>query len=79
MCRKKTAEENVPGHFLNIVTAMHQLDGEVEDSSLLTICCLNHNPALLIKVNTKVNGFVVPMEGDTGISTSLQNLDPPKD
>ena len=58
---------------------MHQLEGEVEDFSLFAICGLNHNPAPPIKVNTKVNGFVIPMEGDTGTSTSLLNLDPPKD
>ena len=79
MCQKRTAEENVPAHSSNFVTAMHQLEGEVEDFSLLTICGLNHNPAPPIKVNTKVNGFVIPMEGDMGTSTSLLNLDPPKD
>ena len=78
MCQKKTAEENVPAHSLNIVTAMHQLEGEVEDFSLLAICGLNHNPVPPIKVNTKVNGFVIPMEGDTGTSTSHLNLVPPK-
>ena len=79
MCRKKTAEENVPAHSSNIVTAMHQLEGKVEDFSLLAICCFNHNPAPPIKVNIKVNGFVISMEGDTCTSTSLLNLDPPKD
>ena len=79
MCRKKTAEENVPGHSSNFVTAMHQLKGEVEDSGLVAICCLNHNSALLIKVNTKVNGFVIPIECETGTLTSLLNLDPPTD
>ena len=46
---------------------------------MLAICCLNHNPALPINVNTKVNEFVIPMEGDTGTSTRLLNLDPPKE
>ena len=46
---------------------------------MLAICCLNHNTALPINVNTKVNEFVIPMEGDTGTSTRLLNLDPPKE
>ena len=79
MCQKKTAEENVPAHSLNIVTAMHQLEDEVEDFSLLAICSLKYNPAPPIKVNTKVNGFVIPMEGDMGTSTRLLNLDSPKE
>ena len=42
-----------------------------QDSDLLAIYCLNHNPAPPIKVNIEVNGFVVPMEVDTGALTSL--------
>ena len=55
--------------------AMHQLEDEVEGSNLHTIYCLNHNPAPPIKVNIEVNGFAIPMEVDTGASTSLLNWD----
>ena len=76
---KENCLRKCSAHSSNFVSAMHQLEGEVEDFSLLAICGLNHNPVPPIKVNTKVNGFVIPMEGDTGTSTSLLNLDPPKD
>ena len=76
---KDTLKKCVERKLLKLVTAMYQLEDEVEDFSLLAICCLNHNPAPPIKVNTKVNGLVIPMEGDTGTSTRLLNLDPPKD
>ena len=42
-----------------------------QDSDLLAIYFLNHKPAPPIKVNIEVNGFVVPMEVDTGALTSL--------
>ena len=75
MCQEKTAKENVQAHSLNIVMAKHQLEDEVEDSNLLTIYCLNHSPAPPITVNNEVNGFVIPMEVDTGTTTSLLNWD----
>ena len=71
MFQRKTAVENVWGHSLNVVMAMHQLEDESEDFDLLAIYCLNHNPAPPIKVNIEVNGFVVPMKVDTGALTSL--------
>ena len=49
-CRKKTAEDNIRPHSLNIVRTMHQLGNEVEGSNLLVIYRLNHNPAPPTKV-----------------------------
>ena len=55
--------------------ATQQLEDEVKDSDLLAVYCLNQNPTPPIKVNIKVNGFVISMEVDTDALTNLLNWD----
>lgn len=75
VCRKKATEENIWAHSLNIVTATRQLKDELDNSDLLAMYCLNHNPIPPIKVNIEVNGFIIPKEVDMGTTTSQLNWD----
>ena len=53
--------------------ATHQLKDEVEDSDLLAIYRLKHNPEPPIKVKIEVNRFAILMNVDTGTLTTLLN------
>ena len=49
VCRKKTAEENVPAHSSNIVTATHQLEGKVCSQFVVLITIQHHQLKLTLK------------------------------
>lgn len=74
VCRKKLKSQRQHTHPSNIVRESNESD-ENNEIDLLTIYHLNHKPTPPIIVEIEINNVVVPIEVDTGASTSLLNLE----